>query len=64
VLILSRQRNESVMIGNDIIITVAEIRGDKVRLGFSVPKVIPVHRKEVYDKISGEAVAGGEPASK
>jgi carbon storage regulator len=56
-LILSRQRDESVMIGDDIIVTVTEIRGDKVRLGFAAPKEIPVHRKEVYDTLQRKAKA-------
>ena len=50
-LILTRKLDEIVMIGDAIQIKVVEIRGDKVRLGFSVPKEIPVHRKEVYDAI-------------
>ena len=50
-LVLSRHRDESVMIGDDVKITVVEIRGDKVRLGFDVPKIVPVHRQEVYEAI-------------
>lgn len=50
-LVLSRKRDEQVMIGEDIVITVVDIRGDKVRLGFEVPKEIPVHRAEVYRAI-------------
>lgn len=57
-LVLSRHKNEAVMIGDDIRIVVVEIRGDKVRLGFEAPKEIPVHRKEVYDQIQAEE--GGE----
>ena len=53
-LVLSRQRDESVVIGDDIKVTVVDIRGDKVRLGFDVPKDISVHRKEVYDAIRRE----------
>lgn len=53
-LVLSRQRNESVMIGDDILVTVVDIRGDKIRLGISAPEPIPVHRKEVYDDIRRE----------
>lgn len=53
-LILSRHKNEQVIIGNDIVVTVVDIRGDKVRLGFDAPKEITVHRKEVYDAIKKE----------
>ncbi len=53
-LVLSRQRDESVIIGDNIVITVIDIRGDKVRLGFQVPKEIPVHRQEVYEAIQRE----------
>lgn len=50
-LVLSRQRDETIMIGNDIEVIVVDIRGDKVRLGINAPKEISVHRKEVYDAI-------------
>lgn len=50
-LVLSRKKNESIVINNDITITVVEIRGDKVRLGVKAPKEVPVHRREVYDAI-------------
>src|SRR5207245_9679190 len=53
-LVLSRQRDETIMIGDDIEVTVVDIRGDKVRLGVSAPKEISVHRKEVYDAIRRE----------
>src|SRR5207248_334875 len=53
-LVLSRQRDETIMIGDDIEITVVDIRGDKVRLGISAPNTIPVHRKEVYEAIQRE----------
>src|SRR5579859_7993894 len=53
-LVLSRQRDETIIIGDDIEITVVDIRGDKVRLGVSAPKEISVHRKEVYDAIRRE----------
>lgn len=48
---LSRKKNESIIINDDITITVVEIRGDKVRLGVEAPKEIPVHRNEVYEAI-------------
>ena len=47
-LVLSRKKNESIVINNDITIVVVEIRGDKVRLGVEAPKEVPVHRREVY----------------
>jgi carbon storage regulator len=50
-LVLSRQKDQSIMIGNDIEITVVAVRGDKVRLGIIAPKEIVVHRKEVYEAI-------------
>ncbi len=65
-LVLSRKRNESIVINNDITIVVVEIRGDKVRLGVEAPKEIPVHRQEVYDAIHGveeEQQSAGDPSS-
>lgn len=56
-LVLSRKKDESIVINNDITIVVVEIRGDKVRLGVEAPKEVPVHRREVYD-----AIARGEPS--
>lgn len=53
-LVLSREKNERIMIGENIILTVVEIRGDKVRLGIDAPKDVPVHREEVYDAIKAE----------
>jgi len=53
-LVLSRQRDETIMIGDDIEITVVDIRGDKVRLGITAPNTVPVHRKEVYEAIQRE----------
>ena len=53
-LVLSRQRDETIMIGDEIEITVVDIRGDKVRLGISAPTSIAVHRKEVYEAIRRE----------
>ena len=75
-LVLSRQRDETIMIGDDIEVTVVDIRGDKVRLGINAPREISVHRKEVYDAIRREnraaaqvkpedisGVGGGGPAT-
>jgi len=53
-LVLSRQRDETVVIGDDVEVTVVDIRGDKVRLGITAPKHVTVHRKEVYDAIRRE----------
>ncbi|MBX7074397.1 MAG: carbon storage regulator CsrA [Pirellulales bacterium] len=53
-LVLSRQRDESIMIGDNIVITVVDIRGDKVRLGINAPSEVPVHRQEVYEAIQRE----------
>lgn len=53
-LVLSRHRDESIMIGDDVIVTIVDIRGDKVRLGIEAPQHIPVHRQEVYEAIKRE----------
>ncbi|MES2792619.1 MAG: carbon storage regulator CsrA [Planctomycetota bacterium] len=62
-LVLSRQRDESIIIGDNIVITVVDIRGDKVRLGINAPTEIPVHRQEVYEAIQREnqRAAGSGP---
>ena len=52
-LVMSRKKNESIVINNDVTITVVEIRGDKVRLGIVAPKDVPVHRQEIYEAIHG-----------
>ena len=59
-LVLSRQRDETIMIGDDIEVPVVDIRGDKVRLGINAPKEISVHRKEVYDAIRRENRAAAQ----
>jgi carbon storage regulator len=56
-LVLSRKKNESIVINDDITIVVVEIRGDKVRLGVEAPKEVPVHRREVFDAIHRNDVA-------
>ncbi len=53
-LVLSRHRDESIMIGDEIVVTIVDIRGDKVRLGIDAPHAIPVHRQEVYEAIQRE----------
>ncbi len=55
-LVLTRKTNESIIIGEDIVLTVIEIRRDRVRLGINAPKEVSVHRREIYEAIkSGEA---------
>lgn len=53
-LVLSRQRDESIIIGENIVVTIVDIRGDKVRLGIEAPTEIPVHRREVFEAIQRE----------
>lgn len=53
-LVLSRKKNESIIIGDNIIITVVDVRGDKVRLGIDAPREVPVHRTEVHEAIEAE----------
>ena len=53
-LVLSRKRDESIIIGDNIIVTIVDIRGDKVRLGINAPEDVPVHRQEVYEAIQRE----------
>lgn len=62
-LVLSRKKNESIVINDDITVVVVEIRGDKVRLGVEAPKEVPVHRREVFDAIRRNEAAGGGQAS-
>lgn len=59
-LVLSRQRDETIMIGDDVEITVVDIRGDKVRLGINAPRHVQVHRKEVYEAIKRENAAAAQ----
>ena len=64
-LVLSRKKNESIVINDDITVVVVEIRGDKVRLGVEAPKEVPVHRREVFDAIHrSESVADDATGSK
>jgi carbon storage regulator len=53
-LVLSRQRDESIIIGDNIVITVVDVRGDKVRLGIDAPREVSVHRREIYEAIQRE----------
>jgi len=61
-LVLSRKKNESIIINDDITIVVVEIRGDKVRLGVEAPKEVPVHRNEVYEAIRRNQGQASAPA--
>ncbi len=56
-LVLSRKKYESIVIDDNIVVTVVDIRGDKVRLGFDAPKDVPIHRREVYDAIKRSEAA-------
>jgi carbon storage regulator len=59
-LVLSRQRDESIMIGDDVEITIVDVRGGKVRLGITAPKNVSVHRKEIYQAIQKEKEQAAE----
>ncbi|MHC4483116.1 MAG: carbon storage regulator CsrA [Planctomycetota bacterium] len=61
-LVLSRQKDESIMIGDNVEITIVDVRGDKVRLGITAPREISVHRREVYEAIQREKNEKQEPA--
>lgn len=61
-LVLSRKKNESIVIDDTIVVTVVEIRGDKVRLGIQAPKEVPVHRSEVHAAIRSEQTRQEPPA--
>jgi len=62
-LVLSRKLGEQIVIADNIVITVVEIRGDKVRLGIEAPKEVPVHRKEIHDLIQREKSQQSDGAS-
>jgi carbon storage regulator len=53
-LVLSRQRDESIIIGDNIVVTIVDVRGDKVRLGIEAPREVSVHRREIYEAIKRE----------
>lgn len=63
-LVLSRQRDESIIIGDNIVVTIVDIRGDKVRLGINAPTEIPVHRQEVYEAIQRENLKAAKSTPK
>ena len=60
-LILTRRVGETVMIGNDVTVTVLGVKGNQVRIGINAPKNVAVHREEIYERIKREQEGGGEP---
>jgi carbon storage regulator len=62
-LVLSRKKNESIVIDENIVITVVEVRGDKVRLGIQAPKEVPIHRSEIHAAIRNERAAAEQNPS-
>ncbi len=60
-LVLSRKRNESIVIDDRIVVTVVDIRGDKVRLGIDAPKEVTIHRHEIYDALQAIRKHSPEP---
>jgi carbon storage regulator len=61
-MVLSRKRDEKIVIGNDIVVTIVEIRGDRVRLGFEAPREVSIHRQEVFDAIRRQSQQENMPA--
>lgn len=61
-LVLSRKKNESLLVGDTIEVVIVDIRGDKVRIGINAPVAVPVHRREVYDAIQRQGGALERPA--
>src|SRR5262245_10079538 len=59
-LILTRGRNQSVMIGRDIEVKIVDIRGDRVRVGFEAPETVDIHRREIYDQILRENLGAAQ----
>ena len=56
-LVLTRKTGESIVIGNDVVVTVLEVRGDQIRIGIDAPRSIQVHREEVYEQVAAENAA-------
>lgn len=63
-LVLTRKPNQSIVIGDDIELTVLEVRGDQVRIGINAPREIPVHRKEIYEQIKQENMKASQTEPK
>jgi carbon storage regulator len=59
-LILTRRVGETLMIGDEVTVTVLGVKGNQVRLGVNAPKEVPVHREEIYNRIKGEQAEGGQ----
>jgi len=59
-LVLSRKRDESIIIGDDVVITVVDIKGEQVKIGVTAPKTVSIHRKEVYEAIQKENLAAAK----
>jgi|Deesub1362B_J571_1020462.scaffolds.fasta_scaffold02989_2 carbon storage regulator len=60
-LVLTRKSGESLVIGDDIVITIVEIRGNQVRVGIEAPQEIPVYRKEIYERVKKENLRAAKP---
>ncbi len=56
-LVLSRYKDQSIYIGDDIVVTIIDVRGDRIRLGIEAPATVPVHRQEIYEAIRRENAA-------
>ncbi|AXV05831.1 Carbon storage regulator [Euzebya pacifica] len=61
-LVLTRRANESIMIGDDIVITVLDVRGDQIRIGIKAPRSVAVHREEVYAELQEANQAAASPS--
>lgn len=62
-LVLSRQLGDQIVIGNNIVVTVLEVRGDRVQIGVSAPSTVPVHRREIFERIQKERGGAGPDAA-
>ena len=62
-LILTRRVGETVMVGDDVTITILGVKGNQVRVGINAPKSVAVHREEIYERIKREQALGGQPAA-